>query len=108
MLRWRKPLVLIPQYFGSLVFERHTSRYLPFDRESTQLLLALHERPIDAVLGPLPADEREAVIAFFTCFYQRGFFGLDGRLAADLLAVETPADHLVGPLAVHLEIIGAC
>jgi radical SAM protein with 4Fe4S-binding SPASM domain len=108
MPRWPRPLVLIPQYFGSLVFERHTSRYLPFDREATDLLLALHERPIEAVLAPLPDDEREAVLGFVDCFYQRGFFGLDGRLAADVLQVEVPADHLVGPLAVHLEIIGAC
>ena len=28
-----KPLVLTPQYFGCLVFDRRTSRYLPFDRE---------------------------------------------------------------------------
>src|SRR3954469_25897568 len=103
MPRWHKPLVLIPQYFGSLVFERHTSRYLPFDRESTRLLLALYERPVEAVLRPLPEDERQAVLAFVDCFYQRGFFALDGRLAADLLEVETPSDHLVGPLAVHLE-----
>jgi MoaA/NifB/PqqE/SkfB family radical SAM enzyme len=108
MARWRKPLVLIPQYFGSLVFERHTSRYLPFDREATALLLALHEQPIEAVLAPLPDDEREAVLGFVDCFYRRGFFGLDSRLAADVLAVDVPADHLGGPLAVHLEIIGAC
>jgi MoaA/NifB/PqqE/SkfB family radical SAM enzyme len=105
---WRKPLVLIPQYFGSLVFERHTSRYLPFDHESTQLLLSLLDHPVDSVLAPLDPDERDAVIAFVDCFYERGFFGLDGRLAADLLAVDPPFDHLVGPLAVHLEIIGAC
>src|SRR5262249_52840115 len=34
--------------------------------------------------------------------------GLDGRLSADILDVEPPDDHLVGPLAVHLEVIGAC
>jgi MoaA/NifB/PqqE/SkfB family radical SAM enzyme len=100
--------VLIPQYFGSLVFERHTSRYLPFDREATDLLLALHERPLEAVLDPQSTDEREAVLAFVDCFYRRGFFALDGRLAADVLAVDVPADHLVGPLAVHLEVVGAC
>src|SRR5262249_54723008 len=49
-----------------------------------------------------------AIEDFFDCFYERGFFGLDGRLAADVLAVDVPADHLVGPLAVHLEIVGAC
>jgi radical SAM protein with 4Fe4S-binding SPASM domain len=105
----RHPLVLVPQYFGCLVFDRRTSRYLPFDREATALLLDLQSRPIDRVLAEIAdADEREAVQRFVDCFYQRGFFGLDGRLAAHVLAVEVPADHLVGPLAVHLEIIGAC
>jgi radical SAM protein with 4Fe4S-binding SPASM domain len=105
----RRPLVLIPQYFGCLVFDRRTSRYLPFDREATELLLALHGASIDEVLGGVkdPA-EQEAVVGFFHCFYERGFFGVDGRLAADVRTVEVPADHLVGPLAVHLEIVGAC
>jgi radical SAM protein with 4Fe4S-binding SPASM domain len=105
----RNPLVLIPQYFGCLVFDRRTSRYLPFDPEATALLVALHGRPIDAVLaGIADAAERDAVARFFACFYRRGFFDLGGRLAADVLAVDVPADHLVGPLAVHLEIVGAC
>ena len=108
-MRSRHPLVLVPQYFGCLVFDRRTSRYLPFDREATALLLYLHHRPIDRVLAEIAdADEREAVLRFVDCFYERGFFGLDGRLAADVLAVDVPAAHLVGPLAVHLEIIGAC
>jgi radical SAM protein with 4Fe4S-binding SPASM domain len=109
MATTRKPLVLIPQYFGALVFDRRTSRYLPFDREAAGLLLALHRRPIDAVLSALADDEEgEAAERFIACFYERGFFGLDGRLAADVLDVDVPADHLVVPLAVHLEIIAAC
>ncbi len=105
----RQPLVLVPQYFGCLVFDRRTSRYLPFDRESTALLLQLHNHSIDGVLaGFAGEDERDAVLRFFDCFYDRGFFHLDGRLAADVLDVDVPADHLAGPLAVHLEIIGAC
>jgi radical SAM protein with 4Fe4S-binding SPASM domain len=105
----RNPLVLVPQHFGCLAFERRTSRYLPFDHEAASLLLRLRREPIDAVLAVLPdADEREAVADFFACFERRGFFGLDGRLAADVLDVDVPPDHLVGPLAVHLEIVGAC
>ena len=50
----RRSVVLTPQYFGSLVFDRRTSRYLPFDREATVLLLALCDRPIDAVLADIP------------------------------------------------------
>ncbi len=105
----RNPLVLIPQHFGCLVFERYTSRYLPFDAQATALLLRLRREPLDAVLAATPdADEREAVVGFFESFARRGFFGLTGRLLADVLDVEVPADHLVGPLAAHLEIVGAC
>ncbi len=104
----RPPLVLIPQYFGCLVFDRRTSRYLPFDREATALLLRLHDQPLDCILVALDERNREAVLQFFDCFYARGFFSLDGRLAADVLPLDPPADHLAGPLAVHLEIVGAC
>src|SRR5262249_37310020 len=44
------PLVLIPQHFGSLVFDRRTSKYLPFDAEATALLLRLRAESFDAVL----------------------------------------------------------
>jgi radical SAM protein with 4Fe4S-binding SPASM domain len=109
MATLNNPLVLIPQHFGCLVFDRRTSRYLPFDREATDLLRALHSQSIDSVLLGFPAgEEREAVARFIECFYERGFFSLDGRLVANLLDVEVPAGHLVGPLAVHLEVVGAC
>lgn len=104
----RKPLVLTPQYFGCLIFDRRTSRYLPFDAETTDLLLALHSDSIDTVLARTPTHDREPTVRFVDCFYRRGFFDLDGRLAADVLEVDVPANHLVGPLAVHLEIVGAC
>src|SRR5690348_3885777 len=108
MANSRKPLVLIPQYFGCLLFDRRTSRYLPFDHEATAYLRALRRIPIDAVLASSPHEDGETLTRFVDCFYERGFFDLDGRLAADLLEVEIPPDHLAGPLAVHLEIIGAC
>src|SRR5262249_24806716 len=96
-------------HFGCLVFDRRTSRYLPFDAEATALLLRICGEPVDAVVRELPsADEAEAVLRFFDCFYERGFFTLDGRLAADVLDVDVPADHLARPLAVHLEIMAAC
>ncbi|HEY7310908.1 MAG TPA: radical SAM protein [Gemmataceae bacterium] len=108
-MKSRNPLVLVPQYFGCLVFDRRTSRYLPFDREATDLLLTLYRQPIEHVLAETAdAAEQEAILRFIDCFYDKGFFRVDGRLAADVLAVDVPADHLVGPLAVHLEIIGAC
>jgi MoaA/NifB/PqqE/SkfB family radical SAM enzyme len=104
----RPPLVLIPQHFGCLVFDRRTSRYLPFDHEATDLLLVLHQAGIDAALGRCSTADLPAVRSFIDCYRAMGFFRIDGRLAADVLNVAVPADHLVGPLAVHLEIIGAC
>jgi MoaA/NifB/PqqE/SkfB family radical SAM enzyme len=104
----RNPLVLIPQHFGCLVFDRRNSRYMPFDREATDLLRALHREGIDGVLARTDPAEREAARGFVDCYYERSFFGIDGRLAADVLDVDVPADHLVGPLAVHLEVVAAC
>src|SRR4051794_33533569 len=95
----RRPLVLVPQHFGALVFDRRTSRYLPFDPEATALLKALHAGGIDQVVARIAdADERDAVLRFIDCFHARRFFRLDGRLDAELLTVDVPADHLVGPL----------
>jgi len=34
----RRPLVLIPQHFGSLLFDGRLSRYYPFDHASTRFL----------------------------------------------------------------------
>lgn len=103
------PLVLVPQYFGSTVFDRSTSRYLPFDRETTELLVRLKREPFDFVLAQTEdAAQRSQLIRFFEAFYKLGFFTIDFRFAGSVLDVEVPPDHLVGPLALHLEIVAAC
>src|SRR5690606_17091124 len=51
---------------------------------------------------------RAALIDFVEYFEELGMFRPDGRLAAVELDADPPADHLLGPLAVHLEIIAAC
>lgn len=108
-VRDNAPFVLVPQYFGSTVFDRSTSRYLPFDAETTALLRQLQVEPFAQVLGGLDTGERrEQAIRFFEHFYQLGFFSLDGRFVGATLDVVPPADHLVGPLAVHLEVIASC
>src|SRR5579862_5705512 len=96
MVQLRQPLVLIPQYFGCLVFERRTSRYLPFDREATTLLLRLCKETIGAVVASVAGEEREALLRFCDAFRQRGFFDLQGRMMADVLNVPVPEDHLAG------------
>jgi len=103
------PLVLIPQFFGSLVFDRRTSRYLPFDAEATTVLTSLLEAPIGRVLDDTAdAAHRDRIARFFEHFYEIGFFTLDERLAAVALDLDPPPDHLVAPLAVHLEVVSAC
>lgn len=105
----RPPLVLVPQFFGSLVFDRRTSRYLPFDAETTRLLTRLLDVPVEAVLAETPDPAtRDRIGRFYEHFYELGFFTMDGRLAATALDVEVPDDHLTGPLAVHLEVVSAC
>jgi radical SAM protein with 4Fe4S-binding SPASM domain len=105
----RPPLVLIPQHFGSLVFDRRTSRYLPFDAEATRVLSALIEAPIGRVLADArDAEHRDRIDRFFEHFYGLGFFTTDTRFAGVALDVDPPADHLLAPLAVHLEVVSAC
>jgi MoaA/NifB/PqqE/SkfB family radical SAM enzyme len=105
----RAPFVLVRQYFGSTVFDRSTSRYLPFDAEATRLLLRLRTDRFDDVLTEHPDPEgRRHLVRFFEDFYRSGFFTLDGRFLGAALDVEPPEDHLTGPLAVHLEVAAAC
>ena len=99
----RPPLVLIPQHFGSLVFDRRTSRYAPFDHATTAIL----ERTLAEPAWALAAEE-PAHAEFLDCFERAGYFRPDGRLAGVRLAATPPADHLLGPLAVHVEVIAAC
>ncbi len=89
-----KPLVLIPQYFGSLVFDRRNARYLPFDHECTRIL---RQTPQDQCFHP-----------FLQHFHKEGFWDLQGRFDGEFLELQPPPDHLAGPLAVHLEVTAAC
>lgn len=107
-LRCRKPLVLIPQHFGCLMFDRRTSRYLPFDHEATNVFRQICLRSADEVLRDVEEGDRDRLTDFVEYFEAADFFQVDRRLAAEVLSLDPPADHLAGPLAVHLEIIGAC
>lgn len=102
------PLVLVPQHFGSLVFDRRTSRYLPFDAEATDLLRSLEEASYEDVALGIPQERRPLAEEFHRVFYERGFFRLDGRFDGTCLDLTPPEDHLAGPLAVHLEVAAAC
>jgi hypothetical protein len=104
--------VLVPQFFGSLIFDRRSSRYLPFDQESTGVLQELADLPFDALHARWAGERDAASVAALEAFYEGldalGFFTLDRRLAAAILDVSPPPDHLTGPLAVHLEVAASC
>jgi radical SAM protein with 4Fe4S-binding SPASM domain len=108
----RLPVVLVPQFFGSTVFDRRTSRYMPFDDEATRLLQRLKHVPFDQIHSEWLTREDSSRVrgleAFYDQFEDIGFFTLDRRFAGDVLPVEPAANHLTGPLAVHLEVVSAC
>lgn len=104
----RPSLVLVPQYFGALLFDRRTSRYMPFDRAATRVLQAMIEHSADDVIGDTRPENRDSVEGLAEHLATRGLLRLDGRLAAARIDREPPPDHLLGPLAVHVEVIGAC
>ena len=74
----RPPLAVVPQFFGSTVFDRRTSRFLPFDHEATAVLLALRDRPFDTVHAEWRTHESgervRALERFFEHFDSLGFF----------------------------------
>ena len=104
----RPPLVLVPQHFGSTVFDRRTSRYTPFDPPATDFLRRLCHADVEAVLGSSDPASCGAMLEFYRDYYDRGFFTVDGRFAGVALDATPPADHLLGPLALHLEVVAAC
>ncbi|MFX1533863.1 MAG: radical SAM protein [Promethearchaeota archaeon] len=102
-------LILISQYFGSIVYNRLTSQYFAFDRETTDLLIRLSSKPFDRILSEMKESKHKThVLRFYEHFYERGFFTLDQKFAGTILNVDPPSDHLVGPLTVHLEVVDSC
>lgn len=101
-----KPIVLVPQYFGSLVFDRATSRYFPFDGASTEVLEALLLAPASEVVER--HEDPDAALGLLRRLDHLSFLRPDGRLAGERLDVVPPDDHLLGPLAVHVEVIAQC
>src|SRR5579859_1545804 len=102
------PFVLIPQYFGSTVFDRSTSKYLPFDHETTDLLIRSRSKPFFYLLGEIDDPEkREQAYVFFSHFYEMGMFTTEGCFTGELLDAQPAQDHMTGPLAVHLEVVAS-
>lgn len=103
------PLILIPQYFGCTIFDRQTSRYLPFDAETTDIWRQTATTPFFDIAAEIhDTATRNQLLEFFEDYYRLGYFTIDGRFAGIGLDTPPAADHLTGPLAVHLEVIATC
>ena len=103
------PLVLVPQYFGSIVYDRRTCQYLPFDHEATSIFHALSSSPLTRLLEiSRSLASRSNLLSFFDQYYALGFFTIDERFAGEIIDIKCPTDHLVGPLTVHLEVTARC
>ncbi|MFX0095183.1 MAG: radical SAM protein [Candidatus Hodarchaeota archaeon] len=102
-------LILIPQHFGSIIYIHHTSRYLAFDIESTNLLINLKSRSLHEILHEVQdSQDRIQISNFFEHFNTHDFFSIDQKFVGTVLDVVTPPDHLVGPLTLHLEVTDSC
>ena len=85
------PLVLVPQHFGCIVYDRRTCQYLPFDREATGLLRNLSRMSLAEVLAACPdAQERARILAFYDWGSTLGLFTLEGRWAGAVLEITPP------------------
>jgi MoaA/NifB/PqqE/SkfB family radical SAM enzyme len=98
----RPSLVLVPQHFGALLYDRTDGRYLAFDADDHRCLVAWSQgaafRPGDEARG-LALVERLA---------HEGLLQTGGRLVVETIEGEPPVDHLMGPLVCHLEVIARC
>lgn len=103
------PLVLVPQHFGSIVYDRRSCQYLPFDGKATSILRSLFSAPLVELLKACDGlAARRDLLGFFDQYYPLGFFTLAERFAGRVLDLRPPADHLMGPLTVHLEVTAQC
>lgn len=100
---------LVPQYFGSLLFDRQQVAYLPFDHECTQLLREWATGSVDQSIANEENRQRVGqIVRFAEHLLERDVLTSRGCLDAEIVDLEPPASHLAGPLVVHLEIVGAC
>jgi radical SAM protein with 4Fe4S-binding SPASM domain len=104
-----RPLVLVPQYFGSIIYDYRTYQYMPFDKEATRLLIQLKNRPINEILNEIVNQRtRKLIWQFYQHFYRYGFFTLHQKFAGTIQNINPPPNHLIGPLTLHLELTDSC
>jgi radical SAM protein with 4Fe4S-binding SPASM domain len=96
---------LTRQWFGSLVFDHRTARYLPFDHESTELLITSLTHPFGTMSH---GDDDDAIAAFVSYFYREGLLTHNLQFSGTVQSTEPLPRTLTGPLSLHLEVIARC
>ena len=105
----KQPFVLVPQYFGSLVFDRQAVRYLPFDDEATELLRGLTRKSIHQFIAESDSDKaRQQLMGFYYQFEPLDLFDSHGLAQLEVVDLDPPENYLAAPLVTHVEVIGAC
>jgi MoaA/NifB/PqqE/SkfB family radical SAM enzyme len=81
---------------------------MPFDQPATDFLRSLCDADVATIIGASDSESCGEMLDFYRDFYDRGFFTVEGRFAGVALDAIAPSDHLLGPLALHLEVVAAC
>jgi radical SAM protein with 4Fe4S-binding SPASM domain len=92
--------VLRREYFGSLVYDRETCQYVPYDAEATDFLLAR------ASSGRRSASATEA--AFLETLVREEVFDARGKLRARVVADFSAKGRLSAPLTVYVGATQGC
>ncbi|MCP4134832.1 MAG: radical SAM protein [bacterium] len=105
----KKRFILIPQYFGSLVFDRVTTQYAGFDAGATELFsMSISRSAREFLASEISGDRKTAALRFIKAYEKMGYFSSDGCFNGAVLAGEPAGKKLRGPLTVHLEVTGDC
>ncbi len=100
---------LIPQYFGSLVFDQETGSYAGFDTGATEFFIASKQMPFNKVLQERYCrTESPKAFKFAAAYKNMGYFTKEGIFNGDILPDISSKKNLSGPLTVHLEVTSEC
>ncbi|MBI4027088.1 MAG: hypothetical protein HY360_19035, partial [Verrucomicrobia bacterium] len=70
---------LIPQHFGSLVYDHAGCRYAAFDQAATTLLTSSIHTPIEQAVSTIfSGDKCRAALLFAQAYREQGYFNADG------------------------------
>ena len=97
------------EYFGSLLYDRENSDYIPFDTDATQIFQLALTEPREKVFSLIKSNFDQASLnQFYSLCQQIGIFDAWGRFTGVFLS-NAPLDKVMsGPTLVHLAVTNAC